>query len=62
MPTACFGLYILMNYISRACTAFSGGGLGFLLFLLFWFWFLVWASPWKPAAQATRYKQSPVVS
>lgn len=27
MPTACFGLHVLMNYVSSTCTAFSGGGL-----------------------------------
>lgn len=38
MPTACFSLYILMNYISRACTAFSGGGFCFSCCFVFGFW------------------------
>lgn len=44
MPTSCLGLYTIMNYVCRACTAFSGGGfLKFFwsvcfLFFIFQFW------------------------
>lgn len=64
MPASRLGLYTIMNDISGAYTAFSGGGLGFFffvcLFFVFHFLIFVWAGSWKPAAQACGYKQSPL--